>query len=293
MRAATSSHRRLHPPPSSSRRVDAVAHLVDEGTIDDPDHLILHVVDEGHELLLGVKPLATTTHPFVELAGCTAPVEWSMFGLRVHGTARYLDGDQPAERSSTTFVVDRDGAECSVLRTDRRSTVLPGPACGTIPDLCRRVLGLPTEPAPPTTAPLWTVAWLDGVIEAWGDPERRHQLSSSWADVAALHPAVRSAPGGAIRDLDDPGRLVAVAGAHATAWSWARLREDPDALPLPDGHLPPEITRWMDDGFYARWALGAFPSPAALAHDISGLFDADVRTPFLAALAGVLDVPMG
>jgi hypothetical protein len=291
MRPTTTSHRRLHPVPSS-RRIDAIARLVDEGTVDDPHHVLVHVIDEGDDVLLGLKPLDPGTHPFEELAGFTAPEEWSMFGLRVQGTARHLDGSgPPPERTSTTFLVSRDGEERSILRAAGRPEQLAGPARGTIPDLCRRVLGLGTEPAPPTSAPLWTVAWLDRVIEAWGDPQRRRQIASCWAQVAMLHPAVRSAPGHDLLALGDPAELVGLARAHTAAWSWERLRAEPDALHLPDGHLRASITSWMDDGFYARWALGAFPDPSTLAHDLVRLLEPAQRWTFVEVLAGLVPGP--
>jgi hypothetical protein len=290
MRSPTTSHRRLHPGPPH-RRIDAIARLVDEGTVDEPGHVLVHVVDDDDDLLLGIKPLDVGIHPFDELAGFTAPEDWSMFGLRLRGTARYVDRDRPPERTSTTFVVDRDGEDRSILRTAHRAEPLPGPAEGTIPDLCRRVLDLPTGPPPPTTAVLWTVAWLDRVVEAWGDPARRRQVASCWAQVAVLHPAVRPSPDHDLLILDQPAELVALAQAHTAAWPWARLRREPDALRLPDGHLPVRITSWMDDGFYARWALGAFPEPTTLAHDLTGLLEPDLRRPFLDALDGVLTAP--
>lgn len=281
MRSATSSHRRLHPIPSTRRRVDAIARLVDEGAVDEPGHLLVHVVDDGDDVLLGVKPLAADTHPFGELAGFTAPDDWSMFGVRVRGTAHHLDDARPPERSVTTFVLDRSGAERSIVRVGKRVDALPGPACGTVPDLCRRVLSLPTDPAPSTTAVLWTVAWLDRLIDAWGDPSRRPALRE-WSAIAALHPAADG------RCLDDPAELVAAARAHTEAWSWERLRGAPAALHLPDGPLPAAITGWMDDGFYARWALGAFPPPATLARDLAGLLAPELRMPFIDTLASLL-----
>lgn len=281
MRSATSSHRRLHPASSSRRRVDAIARLVDEGAVDEPGHLLLHVADDGDDVVLGLKPLPADTHPFGELAGFTAPADWSMFGVRVRGTAHHLDGQRPSERSATTFVVDRSGEERSIMRIGARVEPLAGPACGTIPDLCRRVLGLSTAPAPPTTAVLWTVAWLDRLVEAWGDPARRRSLGS-WSVIAALHPAFDTAV------LEDPALLVPAARAHAAAWSWERLRNTPEALLLPDGPLATAITTWMDDGFYARWALGAFPPPATLARDLAGLLDPELRERFVDTLATLL-----
>lgn len=290
MRSTTSSHRRLHPCRPATTRVEAVAQLVDEGTVGEPDHLLVHVVDDGDDLVLGLKPLAVGTHPFDALAGFTAPSEWSMFGLRLRGTAHHLDGDHPPERTATTFLLGRDGEEHSILRTSHRAMPLAARARGTIPDLCRRVLALPTAPAPATTAVLWLVAWLDRVMEVWGHPPRRDQLMSSWAEVAVLHPAALARPHD-IPEPHDPDQLVAAARAHAAAWPWARLRSEPDAVHLPEGHLPAEITAWMDDGFYARWALGAFPDPASLARDLMDLLEPELRLPLLHTIEGLLPLP--
>jgi hypothetical protein len=287
MRSTSSSHRRLHASPAPPRHIDALARLIDEGTVDEPGHVLVHVADDGADLLLGVRPLDPGTHPFTELAGCTAPPEWTMVGLRVRGTAHHLEGDHPPTSTSTTFLLSRDGAERSVLRTGDSVRALPGPATGTLPDLCRRVLGLPTAPPPPTTGGLWTVAWLDQLVDAWGDPARRAQLASSWEHVASLHPALGSA------GVDDPGRadpaqLAALARAHADAWGWERLRHHPEALPLPDGQLPVDITTWMDDGFYARWAVGAFPPLTVLALDVLDLLDDHLRAPYVETLDALL-----
>lgn len=289
MRSTTSSRRRLRSRPTRHRRIDAIARVVDEGTVGDPGHVLVHVTEEpDDEIVLGLKSLEVDVHPFSEVAGLTAPPEWSMFGLRVRGTAHHLDGDRPSERTSTTYLLHRSGEESSLLRTGDTVTELSGLASGTLPDLCRRVLGLPTDPAPATTVLLWTVAWLDRILEGWGDLGRRSRLGSSWAQLALLHPAASTAPADALLSLDDPARLITLGRAHTEAWPWARLRAEPGALHLPDGDLPSEITNWMDDGFYARWALGAFPPPAALARDLSDLLGDDLGTQFLGVLQGLL-----
>lgn len=282
MRSTTSSHRRLHSRPHRHELIDAVAQLVDEGTLDEPGHVLVHVIEEPDDIVLGLKPLEVGVHPFGELAAFTAPPEWSMVGLRVRGTAHHLDEGRRAERTSTTYLLHRSGEERSLLRTDQEVTPLAGRASGTLPDLCRRVLGLPTDPAPRSTALLWTVAWLDRILEAWGDPDRRRGLCASWSRLACLHPAVAGAPD------QDPSHLITLGRAHAEEWPWARLRAAPHALHLPDGHLPPHITGWMDDGFYARWALGAFPAPATLARDVCHLLDDHVGERLVVAVEGLL-----
>ena len=157
-----------------------------------------------------------------------------------------------------------------MLRTGDDLTVLTGPSAGTLPDACRRVLGLPTAPAPRTTALLWTVVWLDRILQAWAEPDASAEPLTTWEQVARLHPAAELAAG---RTLAQPEHLVELARCHAAHWCWARLRAEPERLPLPDGDLSRRITGWMDDGFYARWALGAFPSPVTLARDLSGVLE--------------------
>jgi hypothetical protein len=266
-------------------RLRGVLRLVDEATREEPGHVAVHVVDDPHDIVLGLKPLDPGRHPFEELAGFLAPRTWTTFGLCVRGSAHHLVSGEHQAGVTTTFLVDRSGTELSLLRAGPTATELPGPAEGTIPDLCRRVLGLPTEPAPPSTALLWTLAWLDAIVDAWGDRARRSGLESSWTQLALLHPAAGDAAGDG---LADPTVLVALGRAHTDAWPWARLRAEPHRLPLPGGNLPSDVASWMDDGFFARWALGAYPPPPELVHDLAALVDDDLRPPLLATLAALL-----
>ena len=83
---------------------------------------------------------------------------------------------------------------------------------------------------------------------------------------------MRHLPEGADAPLHEPTALIPVARAHAERWSWERLREQPDMLHLPaDADLPPDVTRWMDDGFFARWAVGSFPPLRVLATDLPAM----------------------
>jgi hypothetical protein len=292
MRSPTSSHRRLHGRAGGSAPLRALAELADHLGAEETRHLLFQVTEEpGGEASLGTKPFDADIHPFDLLAGFTAPAEWSVFGLRVHGTAHHLDVGG-SEAISTTYLVDRSGREASRLRSAEGVVDLSGPAEGTLPDLCRRVLGLPTAPPPAATPKaLWITVWLDRILEAWSDPDRRRRVSSAWAEVAALHPAIVG-EGPSAASLADPAWLVPVARAHSKERSWADLRADPLAVPLPDAQLPHDVAAWMDDGFYARWVLGAFPAPEELVTDVLSLLDDPTRSELRSTLIALLvDAP--
>jgi hypothetical protein len=253
------ARRRRHRGPDH-RFLPALAGFIDHATLDSPGHVMVRV--EGPvrpDVNLGLLPLDEGTHPFAELAGQHAPDDWTVFGLRVTGMARRLD-DPAAEpqRTSSVFLLDRRGGEASLLRQGDDVTEPSQPAVGTIPDLCRRVLRLPTAPPPPTTALLWAATWVDRIVDRWGQPHRRQDLTT-FAQLAILHPAVHEPSPPDVLAVADPPSLARVARPHAAATTWERLRFAADPLPLPDGPLDPWIAAWMDDGFFARWTIGAFP----------------------------------
>lgn len=273
MRSTTPSTRRLRHRGPRQGFLPAVVGIVDQATIDDPFHVLVYVEGPVHpEVSLGFKSIDTSVHPFEVLAGFTAPEEWSAFGIRACGRARHLDDPSAAATpTAMTYLVDRHGEEASLLRVDGRVTDLAGPAHGTIPDLCRRVLGLPTAPAPESTVLLWTCTWLDRVLDTWGQPHRRRDLVSSWGQIAVLHPAVHAPTPADVLAFADPTSLVTVARSHAAAASWDDLRRSPRPLALPDGPLERDVALWMDDGFFARWTIGAFPSASTMAIDLRDL----------------------
>jgi hypothetical protein len=250
-----------------------IADLVDRASAEQPDHLLVHLDGPlGPAANLGIKVVAAELHPFEVLAGFTAPDTWTAFGIRVRGRARHLDDPHAGPvPTAVTLLLGRDGQEVSRLRRAGRVTELAGPALGTVPDLCRCVLGLPTAPAPPSTVGLWTTMWLDRVLDAWGRPHLRRALTCSWAQVAALHPAMADPSFRHRLVLADPASLVEQASAHGRRTSWRRVRCSAVPLTLPDGPIDRAVTRWMDDGFFARWALGAFPSISSLTGDLHAL----------------------
>jgi hypothetical protein len=273
MRSATPFPRRRHRRGPTHGFLPAVAGIVDQATVDDPGHVLVHVDGPVHpDVTLGFKSLDVAVHPFEVLAGFTAPGSWSAFGIRARGRARHLDHPEAEpQATAVTFLLDRAGEEASVLRVGHDVTELPGPAVGTIPDLARRSLGLPTAPAPESTSLLWTAIWLDRVLERWCQPHRRRDLTASWGQIAVLHPAVHSPSPPDVVAFADPASLISVARSHAASASWTDLRRSPVPLALPDGPLPREIAAWMDDGFFARWTIGAFPSVATMTADLRQL----------------------
>jgi hypothetical protein len=270
----------------------ALATIVDQATAEAPGHVMVRI--EGPyqpDVNLGLKPLDEGVHPFDELAGFEAPEEWTVFGLRTTGKAHHLDrpGAEP-RRISSTFLVDRQGREASVLRFDD-GDVLDGPghAEGTIPDTCRRILGLATDPAPRSTEWLFSTVWLDRIVERWADPDRRGDLLSSFAQLAILHPAVHEPSPPDLLAVADPASLAHVARRHAAATTWEQLRLAEEPLPLPDGPLSPWIARWMDDGFFARWVLGAYPHIATRAFEVKDLLGPSLGPRLMEALVRLLE----
>lgn len=280
MRSAAPSPR----PPDHQDHLAAVALVIDDVCVDDPGHVLAHLQEPRSEVTLGLKSSDVAVHPFQLLAGFTAPAEWWAFGIRARGRARHLDDPgRVTEGIATTFLIDREGAEASVLRSGDVVTPLTGPAMGTIADLCRRVLGVPTPPAPASTDLLWATLWLDAVLTEWGRPERRRAISADLAALTALHPAT----GG--EGTASLSAFASAAAAHSRQWTWSALRHAAEQLALPDGPLPAEVAAWMDDGFYARWALGAYPALTTLATDLCALLGRDLGPRLLEAVSAILE----
>jgi hypothetical protein len=273
MRSSTPSRHRPRRRGPTHGFLGALAGIVDHATVDDPGHVLVHVEGPVHpDVNVAFKRLEPGVHPFEAVAGFTAPPSWTAFGVRARGRAHHLDQpDAEPERVTATFVVDRIGAEASVLRRGERVEEPPGPATGTIPDLARRVLHLPTDPAPASTAFLWTALWLDRILEQWAQPHRRRDVTSGWGHLAVLHPAIHAPAPPDVLAFGEPAALISVARSHAASANWSDLRRSPVPLALPDGALPRSIATWMDDGFFARWAIGAFPSIATMTTDLRHL----------------------
>jgi hypothetical protein len=182
-------------------------------------------------------------HPLEVLMGFVAPPDWRAVGVCTAGLAHRPGGTAPVR---ITLLVDRGGASASVLHHDDGAVgdeVLPGRTEGVVADACRRALGLPTRPPPPSSLPLWTATWLDRVVTAaTGREPGRPELS--WAAVARLHPA-STGPA-------DPIALALAAAALAEAWPWHRLRAEPSVADVVGAVPDAAVAAWMDDGMWAR-----------------------------------------
>ena len=288
------------PAPTARRRrhrgadhslLPALAGVVDHATVAAAGHVVVRVEGPlGPEVDLGLKPLEVGVHPFDELAGFVAPERWTVFGLRTTGTAHRLEGPgREPRRVASTFLVDRRGREASVLRFDDEVVEGPGRATGTIPDVCRRVLGLATDPPPPTTEVLWSTMWVDRILERWAQPDRRRDLLSSFAQLAILHPAVHLPSPPDVLAVADPVSLARVARQHALATTWSGLRTAEEPLPLPHGALAPSIAGWMDDGLFARWVLGAYPPLTTAAFEVKELLGPPLGQQLIEALVHLLE----
>jgi hypothetical protein len=226
-----------------------------------------------HRDHLGVWPLGGL-HPLEALAGFTAPAGWRAIGVTVAGRAVGTAGPSDDE-VTVTVLIGRGGGGAGVLRRGHELTRLPGRPEGVVADACRRALGLPTAPPPRSTRALWTMCWLDRVVEAASTGDAR---DLGWNAVARLHPACAGAM--------SPTALAAAALALAEAWPWAQVRGAPEVLDLPDKAPADDVGAWMDDGMWARWVLGSFPALGDLVSACRALLPATVADAVELVVAG-------
>jgi hypothetical protein len=277
-------------------------HLVDEVDLTPdptPAATVLRVTERP--LQVGRLLLDDAAHPLDLLLGFTAPASWAAIGLRCQGHAYDLSQGarsspderppcpDPAAAASdelvepipvvVTVLLDRAGRGAGALRRGGSVTRLDGPPEGVVGDACRRALGLPTRPPPPSTADLWLRVWLDRLVEAsvFADDAARF---ASWPAVAALHPAAPGQPTSpranprSTREpaiTAEPFVLADATLQLAAVWPWSRLRADPEVVDNGQPPLPGHLTRWMDDGMFARWVLSDLVALDVLAATVTNL----------------------
>lgn len=141
--------------------------------------------------------------------------------------------------SSATYLTDPDGGPLLV-------EVAEG---GLVPDLCRRVLGLPTDPPAQETGTYLSRLWLDRLLETAA--ARPGALRSE--EAAALHPAEGELPFDPVRSWL---QLALATYRFQVAVPWAVLRRRfatsaEDRVSVAAG--------WFDDGSFSRWMLSRLP----------------------------------
>jgi hypothetical protein len=189
--------------------------------------------------LRGRRPLAL-------LLGYTAPADWRAIGVTAPGRAIRTGGTDDVV---VTSFIGRGGEGATLLRRGDEVTRLPGRPDGPLADACRRAIGVPTPSPPRSTVGLWTMTWLDRVVEAAASGEDE---DLTWHGVALRHPACS--------EPLSPAALAAAAHALADAWPWPQLRAAPEVLDVPGPVPAGRVADWMDDGMWARWVLGGFPA---------------------------------
>jgi hypothetical protein len=235
---------------------------------------VVSVAADPHEPLAYDHYSLDGAHPLERLLRFVAPPEWAAIGVSSTGWAHPVDaGGRPrpvagSPRVRVTVLIDRSGAAGGVLHDGDDVTGLPEPPQGVVADACRRALGLPTAPPPATSGELWTLAWLDRLVEVAGRRGGPAQLAA-WPAVADLHPAAGLPP-----HPTDPPSLAAAAVALAEAWPWSRLRAEPTVVSIPGVDQSPATAEWMDDGMWARWLLAGLPGLTDLVAAVQDLLTA-------------------
>ncbi|MBN2622126.1 MAG: hypothetical protein JXA83_02100 [Acidimicrobiales bacterium] len=204
------------------------------------------------------------SHPLDLLLGFRAPPHWRALGVscdgrthRLDASGRYDDTATDSDDVTVTILVGRDGAAAGLLRRGGQVTPQPGRPQGAVADACRRALGVTTAPPPSSTLGLWTLSWLDRIVDVATRADGAARLRS-WAAVAELHAATGLDGHGAVA-TSAPVALAASAATLAEAWPWARLRAEPAVVDVPGPQPSPALAAWMDDGMWARWLLSRLP----------------------------------
>jgi hypothetical protein len=148
---------------------------------------------------------------------------------------------------------------------------MTGTPSGRLADVCRRCLGLPTAPPGIPVLRWWAAKWLDTLVAEPALESVRHepQLVASFPGGAPFGPSHDLAA------LEHHGRLL------EASCPWPALRHAAAAGAIDVAGVPAEVAAWMDDGMFARWAVGETPTCEA------GL--AELRTRLEPRLAGRLD----
>jgi hypothetical protein len=216
---------------------------------DRPDHLVVAAL--------------TDPDPVVSLLNFTAPPEWWALGLVTGARSRALDGSATTAGSTFVHLVDRRGTSVSVLTGAGPEPMVVGPTAdlteGRLADACRRMLDLPTAPAPGDMTAHVIDLWLARVTRSALD-----QPGLDWPAVVARNPAHEIT--GPCTTVPTPAAIARRTVAFGEQLDWERYRQRCiEAGGTPFGELDAEVADWMDAGMFARWLLGeSMPWPSQM-----------------------------
>lgn len=216
-----------------------------------PDEVaLLTVLSDG---TVSFEPIHGTT-PVAAMCGRRATVTMRMVGLAAPAIATRR-GDAHTRDGCVVHLVDRDGVAATALRDDRGEVLTFGPdrapQSGRIPDACRRVLGLPTEPPETSMTPFVLTAWLVVLGGREGAP-------LDWPATVALHPMSSSLTG-----APTAAEVAAATRELGEAMDWDRYRRLTASIGgFPFGPSGAVVAAWSDAGMFSRWAMDELPDPS-------------------------------
>jgi hypothetical protein len=210
--------------------------------------------------------------PVLELVGRAIPSNWIAVGLRAGAHARRGDDPATAHSGNVVHIVHRDGTAVTVLSFPSVDRLILGPDTeirdGRVPDACRRLLGLPTAPPPPSMTAFVVDSWLAVCAKT-----ATLSPGLTWPEVVSLHPATadgmtspmpprteRLRPGTGA-EVPTPADIAAATERLGASLGWERFHAACLASRFtPCPNLSTDAAAWMDAGMFARWVQGELPS---------------------------------
>lgn len=228
--------------------------------------LLAEVDDDGVSLLVAPPSEAGEPELLDLVLGTVAPAGCDAVALAARGRAWRDDG------SAVDVVVShaqlRSGSAASHVTDCAGAPLAEGAAAeGLVPDLCRRVLGMPTPPPTDQTDEYLGRLWLDRLLTS--ATARPGALTS--AEVVALHPAEQAEVFG--RELTWLHLAIAT-HRFAAAVPWAVLRR---RFASSGDDRVARAAGWFDDGSFSRWMLAQLPTAAEALEALEALLPPGVH----------------
>lgn len=255
----------------------------------DPAHLVhVRLPDGGgtrtallpdDDVELGVACLDRDEHPLDALVGIVAPPEWDALGVVSVGTVRQAaDATLVGTRVRTVQLVERGGAWMVAFAPAVAEEPVaaesgpggPGAPDGLVDDAIRRALGLPTPEPRVDTLLLFTLQWLDRLVDEATALTIAERAGCGEAWARSRHPAVEALGTGPV----DHCRLVAEGRRLATWRDWPQLRRMCAAGAWNHPEIGPAAAAWLDDGAFSRWSMACWPAVGSLLGVLDALLPA-------------------